>query len=118
MTNASPPTYNCLICGACCAPEAPAESSIRLSEVDSVRLRGTGLPILKLDEQDSDPPEFIYALRTKPDPNGRRVCVALTGSAGGANSCSIYESRPGACRGFEVGGFFCRQARQRFGLPL
>ena len=68
--------------------------------------------------QDADLPETERALLTKSDPRGTKVCVALNGCAGGENACSVYERRPGACRTFEVGGFFCRQARERFGLPV
>jgi Fe-S-cluster containining protein len=110
--------YDCLTCGACCASESPGEAYVRLTDADLVRLRGMSLPILRYEEQDSDPVEFSCSLGTKHDPNGRRVCVALTGCAGGVNACSVYELRPAACRRFEVGGFFCRQARQRFGLPV
>lgn len=110
--------YDCLTCGACCAAPAPAEAYVRLSAADIDRLRGTGLPILTFPVQDADPPELDRALPTKPDPRGARVCLALTGCVGGVNACSIYEQRPGVCRTFEVGGYFCKDARRRFGLPV
>src|SRR4051794_26704114 len=115
MTDAAPAGYDCLTCGACCASESPGEAYVRLTDADLVRLRDTSLPILRYEEQDSDPVEFSHSLGTKFDPNGRRACVGLTGCAGGKNACSVYEQRPAACRRFEVGGYFCRQARQRFG---
>jgi Fe-S-cluster containining protein len=110
--------YDCLKCGACCASPSPGESYVRLDAADIRRLEGTGLPILQLAVQGAEPPETVEALGTKSDPHGTRVCAALNGCAGGANACSVYERRPGACRSFEVGGLFCRIARQRFGLPV
>lgn len=118
MTESTPAGYDCLTCGACCASESPGEAYVRLTEADLVRLNGTNLRIVRYVEQDSDPVETSCSLGTKLDPNGRRVCVALDGCAGGENACSVYEQRPAACRRYEVGGYFCRQARQRFGLPL
>jgi Fe-S-cluster containining protein len=112
------PQYDCLTCGACCASQSPGQSYVLLNEADIKRLRGTGLPILTLQVQDSDPPETLEALPTKLDPNGTKVCIALNGCSGGINACSIYEQRPRACRVFEVGGYFCQDARRRFGFPV
>lgn len=110
--------YDCLTCGACCASQSPGESYVILNDADVARLKGTRLPILTIDVQDADPPEQLRALPTKLDPNGTKVCIALDGCSGGANACSIYEKRPRACRVFEAGGFFCREARKRFGFPV
>src|SRR5262245_52117228 len=118
MTGASSPAYDCLTCGVCCAPESPSGGYVRLTDLDLVRLRSTDVPVLTLAVQDADPPEVLFALGTKADPNGRRVCAALSGCAGGENACRIYEQRPTACRRFEVGGYFCVEARRRFGLPV
>lgn len=112
------PQYDCLTCGACCASQSPGQSYVLLNEADVKRLHGTGLPILTLDVQDSEPPETLEALPTKFDPNGTKVCIALGGCSGGVNACSIYEQRPRACRVFEVGGYFCQDARRRFGFPV
>jgi Fe-S-cluster containining protein len=114
----NPEAYDCLTCGACCASQSPGESYVLVNDADIRRLKGTGLPILTIDVQDADPPETLRALPTKLDPHGTRVCRALNGCAGGPNACSVYEQRPRACRIFEVGGLFCREARQRFGLPV
>jgi uncharacterized protein len=110
--------YDCLTCGACCASQSPGESYVVLNDADVARLKGTRLPILTIDVQDSDPPEQLRALPTKRDPNGTKVCIALNGCSGGVNACSVYEQRPRACRVFEAGGFFCREARKRFGFPV
>jgi Fe-S-cluster containining protein len=118
MTEEATPGYDCLTCGACCASPSPGEAYVRLDDADIDRLRGTSLPILEIVVQDSDPPETQRALPTKVDPRGTRVCVALGGCSGGINACSVYERRPGACRTFEVGGYFCQEARRRFGLPV
>ncbi len=113
-----PTDYDCLTCGACCASPSPGETYVLLDDADVERLRGTGLPVIRIDVQDADPPDSLLALSTKSDPRGTKVCVALGGCAGGVNACSVYERRPGACRAFAVGGLFCRTARQRFGLPV
>jgi len=118
MPDETPPSYDCQTCGCCCASPSPGASYVKLDDADIDRLRGTGLPILEFPVQDADPPQMERALPTKNDPHGTKVCVALNGCAGGANSCSVYELRPGACRTFEVGGLCCRLARERFGLPV
>lgn len=120
MTALSQPTtdYDCLTCGACCASQSPGQSYVLLNDADVQRLERTGLPILTIDVQDADPPETLQSLGTKLDPNGTKVCIALGGCAGGVNACSVYEKRPRACRIYDVGGLFCREARQRFGFPV
>jgi Fe-S-cluster containining protein len=110
--------YDCLTCGCCCASQSPGHSYVLLNDADVKRLEDTRLPILTIDVQDADPPETLQALGTKLDPNGTKVCIALGGCAGGVNACSVYEKRPRACRIYEVGGLFCREARQRFGFPV
>jgi Fe-S-cluster containining protein len=112
------PQYDCLTCGSCCHSQSPGQGYVLLSEHDQERLRPFSLPILSSPVQDSDPPEIVQMLGTKLDANGCKVCAAFTGVAGGVNACSIYEQRPGACRGFERGGYFCQEARKRFGLPV
>ncbi|MBY0527244.1 MAG: YkgJ family cysteine cluster protein [Gemmataceae bacterium] len=113
-----PTDYDCLTCGACCASISPGETYVLLDETDVERLHGTGLPIVRVDVQDADPPERIPALPTKRDPHGTKVCAALGGCAGGVNACSVYPQRPGVCRTFAVGSLFCQEARRRFGLPV
>ena len=110
--------YDCLTCGACCASPSPGVSYVVLSEADVRRLDGTGLPILEFPVQDAEPPETIQTLGTKADTTGCKVCIALEGRAGGVNRCTVYEQRPQACRKFEVGGLFCRMAREKFGFPV
>lgn len=58
---------------------------------------------------------------------GRRTQWALTMWSDGPDSacpmlgdggrCTVYETRPDACRAYEAGGEPCKQARQRRGLP-
>lgn len=118
MSEQAAPNYDCLTCGACCASPSPGQSYVVVSDADVRRLSGTGLPILEFPVQDAEPPEMRRALATKADPRGTKVCLALGGCAGGINACSVYDQRPAACRAFEVGGLFCQNARQRFGLPI
>lgn len=112
------PAYDCLTCGACCASQSPGQGYVFLTDADLGRLAGIELPIVASMVQDSDPPETMRALGTKLDPNGTKVCALLDGCSGGRTACSVYERRPGACLGFEVGSLFCKLARQRFGLPV
>lgn len=112
------PQYDCLTCGSCCHSQSPGRGYVLLSDADHDRMRRLNLPVITSPVQDSDPPETVHLLGTKLDANGCKVCVAFTGVAGGVNACSIYADRPGACRGFELGGFFCQEARKRFGLPV
>jgi Fe-S-cluster containining protein len=43
-------------------------------------------------------------------------CIALTGRVGVSVGCSIYESRPAACRAFTAGSPLCLEARAAAGL--
>jgi Fe-S-cluster containining protein len=49
---------------------------------------------------------------------GNPSCVALRGRVGGPCRCAIYRSRPLNCRQFEVGGSWCKAAREQAGLPV
>ena len=44
-------------------------------------------------------------------------CIALTGRVGVSVGCSIYESRPAACRSFTQGSPLCIEARLAKNLP-
>ena len=110
--------YDCQTCGACCASHWNGDGYVRLYDMDLARLDGMGLPILQQEQGYGDPPEVIPKLGTRFDDHGQRVCVAFQGSIGGACACGVYEQRPEACRRFESGSTLCREARQRFGLPL
>jgi len=109
--------YDCLTCGACCASQSPGAGYVLLSAADIARLGGLSLPILESAEQDAELFQLNRQLGTRIDARGQKVCTALDGCAGGTNRCTIYEQRPDACRGFEVGGMLCRLAREAFGLP-
>jgi uncharacterized protein len=43
-------------------------------------------------------------------------CVALTGKVGCGVACSIYNSRPAACRAFVPGSPLCLEARAAAGI--
>jgi Fe-S-cluster containining protein len=91
------------------------EGYVRLYEEDIEQLQGE-LPIER--QREGDGVELIAKLKTCLTPEGDRVCAALNGCIGVRCSCSIYERRPVACRRFAVGGSLCREARQRFNLPV
>lgn len=55
------------------------------------------------------------SIRTVHNENGV-VCAALRGNVGRRVSCSIYERRPEACRGFLPGSRDCLDARRNVGL--
>lgn len=110
-------TYDCLTCGACCAAP-PEKRHLRIDAGDVERLRRVGLEVVQIPIPQVDPPVLTWALPTKLDANGVRVCVGLSGCSGAENACSVYEQRPDTCRRFIVGSFPCREARRRFGLPV
>jgi len=63
-------------------------------------------------------PASIWTTPPHAGPGGDRVCVAFADKVGRRCSCTIYEDRPRACQGFEIGGLWCRLARHAAGLGL
>ncbi|UDF33833.1 UNVERIFIED_ORG: YkgJ family cysteine cluster protein [Shinella sp. XGS7] len=94
----------CLQCGACCATfrvsfhwvEAPPD-------LDPHLVQAIG-------------PQHLCMAGTD---QRRPRCQALQGEIGGATQCSVYESRPPACREVQPGDAKCQRARAQNGLtPL
>lgn len=106
-------TFDCQSCGACCVGNLDAKSYVHLFDVDVARLpaewRGRLVPLRPIAGA------APFALATH-DSAGLDVCVALRGVVGDRVSCSIYEARPDACRGFEPGARGCLEARCEAGL--
>ena len=48
---------------------------------------------------------------TMGDADARVRCKHLMTAEDGTHPCAIYETRPQACRDFEVGGLECHQVR-------
>lgn len=107
---------DCTRCGACCVSNWDLETYVGVSEKDQDRL----LPIF--DEEELDRlvghrhDRWQASLRTKENVQGHITCIALDGRVGECVSCSIYESRPDACRHFKSGSLECRAAREEAGL--
>jgi Fe-S-cluster containining protein len=104
------PVPECKDCGACCAP--PDSSSrhyvgLERHDVDRFPVE-TRLGMVVNSSH----------LATKKHESGRRVCVAFEGSLGGSCSCSIYNTRPDACRSFERGSEGCAKARSLIGVGV
>lgn len=72
-------------------------------------IRGSLFSALVFGEEDAK-------LATKTGSDGIITCVAFRGRVGGPCRCSIYEMRPTACRAFNPGSRYCREARKLFGV--
>ena len=94
------PTYDCMACGGCCAYSAD------WPEVRTQRDKGALGPPAELVTEDG----YLQTVKNR--------CVALEGTLGERVSCTIYDRRPQACRGCEVGSTSCHAARTALGLPI
>lgn len=98
--------HPCQNCGACCA-----FFSVKFDVLEPVP-RNLTLPA----------GDFSLVMRGTERPTGKR-CAALSGSLGDEVACSIYSSRPSACRAFRASfeeglrEHRCDQARLAWGLP-
>jgi Fe-S-cluster containining protein len=105
------PVYDCQLCGACCSDHEHAVGYVWLTQNESKQMRRLGLSVVRAGS--------TSYLGTRARPGAcNPSCVALRGRVGGPCSCSIYPARPLNCRQFEVGGSFCRAAREQAGLPV
>jgi Fe-S-cluster containining protein len=91
------------------------DAYVALSDSEVRRMTLAQLPVI-LQRQGGEPPEFLPRLGTKVSAGAMTVCAAFEGNARSACSCSIYESRPNACRQFEAGSAACREARRLVGI--
>jgi uncharacterized protein len=107
--------YDCQRCGACCVQLGPFDGAayVYLDRLEARRMRWLGLPVLEA----ALGARFLGAAPHE-GAGGRPACVAFAGELGGACGCSVHADRPSVCRGFEVGGELCREARDQAGLPL
>jgi len=105
----------CVRCGACCCnpPSNAAEGFYHWVEI------GEREPILSekaqkkgMDRLITRDEEGVAHLRL--DPEGR--CLALRGRLGRRVHCTIYATRPRACRLVEAGSDECMQARASRGI--
>jgi Fe-S-cluster containining protein len=108
------PEYDCLACGACCFSPWTGDGYVAVDEAEATQLSRLALPVIHQVQGDG---QTIAKLGTRIDSTGR-ACVAFRGSVGRACACGIYDLRPQPCRQFEMGSIACRQARQRFALPI
>jgi uncharacterized protein len=107
------PVYDCQRCGACCTNhrEDSVGGYVCLTREESKQLRRLGLTVIRAGGHS------FLGTRHRADV-GNPACVALRGPVGGSCRCSIYSSRPGNCRQFQVGSSLCKAARQEAGLPV
>jgi Fe-S-cluster containining protein len=92
-------SFDCLSCGACCAPRANWRVYVAVDDAERQRLpEKYALRVLNGE------------LRTHPRRDGVR-CVALVGTLGISVRCDIHPVRPAVCRAFAAGGRECREAR-------
>lgn len=105
------PEADCRDCGACCVHAG--EVAVDVSEpiprylTRSVR-RSMGFF--------SDDHYDTRRMARVPHDGVDTRCVALRGVVGEACRCNIYDQRPEACRGFEVGSPSCLESRQAAGV--
>ena len=102
------PAVDCQTCGACCGPSENSPSFVDLLPADLARLTPSQRKRLVL----------LFAgpaIRTKHCASGV-VCAALVGRIGRRVRCSIYETRPIACRAFKAGSRICRAVMRDVGV--
>lgn len=103
-TPATPPTYECDLCGACCRTWR-----ILVSDEDAAREPRIAAESKKLPANQSD---SLWSFQLFPLPF-RESCGFLKED----NRCDIYETRPRVCRTFTAGTDRCQEARHLNNLP-
>jgi Fe-S-cluster containining protein len=105
-----PEVFDCLTCGACCAPPDDRASYVDLTVRDLRRL-GDARTVLV------DRGGATAKLTTKRHAVHGTCCSALEGRIGRRVACGIYDDRPRGCRAFRAGSRVCRIVRaMRFGF--
>jgi Fe-S-cluster containining protein len=106
--------YDCQECGACCVNPGHfgGTAYVYLTRDESKRMKRIGLSVVQ------DAGVAHLGTRMQPRGNGAAICVAFRGDVGATCGCSIYEDRPGKCRGFQVGEELCKAARREAGLAV
>jgi Fe-S-cluster containining protein len=95
--------FTCDLCGACCRTFSIFASAADAQREPRIREEGRPVPEHLADQR------WTYRLYPLPF---HEACCFLDGE----NRCTIYETRPDVCRGFEVGGPQCQEARKARGL--
>jgi Fe-S-cluster containining protein len=103
---------DCRSCGACCGPDRDVATYVDVWSKDIARLS----PRWRRENVYANDEGTQGSIRTKYDPAGKTVCVALRGTVGAQVSCEIYERRPDVCSSFRAGGRECLVARRERGL--
>ncbi|MDP3274871.1 MAG: YkgJ family cysteine cluster protein [Deltaproteobacteria bacterium] len=109
----SPPTYDCMTCGACCcnSRENIAEGYrdyVQVTRRDSLLRDKSQIKSLAVVNRAGE-----IHLRLVGE---EQRCVALSGTLGASVSCDIYALRPTGCRKVEAGDSYCRQVRRERGI--
>src|SRR5262249_32189532 len=98
---------DCQACGACCFSHREGDDAyVPLTRAEGARMRRLGLPVIDRGRPRLGTVPFL-GLDAFP------ACAAFEGDLGGPCSCSVYGSRPGACRRFEPGSPECDRARRQ-----
>jgi Fe-S-cluster containining protein len=105
---------DCQACGACCAyffkhPDGVLAEPLPPSSPLVLRYE-TNIKFTWPDGDEEIVHDENHFMKAKAV-NGLARCVALEGEPGHSVSCSIYDERPHACRGFEAGGELCLRVR-------
>ena len=107
---------DCQSCGACCMAEGKDDDVyVDMTEADARRMTQAFRQSAVVDRRVETGDPWL-SLRTKKDPQGNCVCIALGGTIGTQVACSIYERRPEGCREFQPGTECCHRARREAGL--
>jgi Fe-S-cluster containining protein len=106
--------YDCQECGACCINPGyfGGTAYVYLTRDESKRMKRLGLSVIH------DAGDAHLGSRVQVRGNGQPICVAFRGDVGATCTCSIYDDRPGRCRGFQVGEEQCKAARRKVGLAV
>jgi Fe-S-cluster containining protein len=100
------PVPECVTCGLCCS--FPVVAPVFPGEVERI---GTVVSVT-LDSSDGE----IVVDAALPRNVATGSCAFLGGELGRAVGCTIYETRPNACRDFDAGSPRCREYRRMYGL--
>lgn len=100
-------TENCQTCGACCVATDQGRAQFAKIEVEDC----DNLPKVMRSALTVAAGNKIF-LKTKVNPQGVRVCSALSGAVGESCKCGVYTKRPMICRLFEPGAEGCLKARE------
>jgi Fe-S-cluster containining protein len=116
-------TFDCLRCGACCAPPRADRrepfldgwTNVVPEDIAHLTAKEAAEAVIRRDGESSEETFFIRCTNHWHD--GMR-CWFLEGRIGKRAPCGIYERRPETCSSFVMGSRSCLQQRQAHGLQI